>query len=467
MQERGRDSKSIAWKFVCLYFFGAVLWIVLPGLTMSGHAEGFGGLTPMRAVAMGIYLSAGAALFYVLVRQGLEGVRRPEAAQEGDDRTQQTWRESEEGYRVLVESCSDGIGLVGKGRILLSCNRAFSDLFGYERSEIEGRSVRFMYPSQESFEAFGQMAYPVLEEKNRFRIEWDLARRDGTIFPGEVTLSAVRDANGSIEGFVGFVRDITAQKQAEEELERHRVHLEELIGERTKDLETAHQALIQKEKLKTLGAISAQVAHQIRNPLVSIGGFARRLEKQYPDLPEARIIVQESARLEKLLDRISDYLKPVRMSPRECAVNTVVTECLDLLLPELESRQARVRLNLCQDLHAAYVDPGVLNQVMVTLIRNMLKATDVSVTVAVATYETGQSVHVEFRVDIPEHRVQDLETSYLPFDDTGKSVVMPVSYRLLRNMGGMLSVSRQDNELVVSISLRKTITADYENEGIN
>ena len=46
------------------------------------------------------------------------------------------------------------------------------------------------------------------------------------------------------------------------------------------------KTLVQREKLKTLGAISAEVAHEIRNPLVSIGGFAQRLKQKYPDLHE-------------------------------------------------------------------------------------------------------------------------------------------------------------------------------------
>ncbi|MBW1767897.1 MAG: response regulator [Deltaproteobacteria bacterium] len=75
------------------------------------------------------------------------------------------------------------------------------------------------------------------------------------------------------------------------------------------------------EKLKTLSAISAEVVHEIRNPIVSIGGFAKRLQKKSPGLRESEIILCESQRLEKILDKISNYLKPVKPCSQECSVD--------------------------------------------------------------------------------------------------------------------------------------------------
>ena len=127
---------------------------------------------------------------------------------------------SEKVYRALVEGTSDAILMVDMNRNILSVNRAFLDLFGYTKEELEGKSVRIIHPSDESFFGFGKQAYPALEQAP-LRIEWKLKKKDGTIFPGEGTYSAIYESDGSLTGHVGIIRDITDRKKAEFELVKY------------------------------------------------------------------------------------------------------------------------------------------------------------------------------------------------------------------------------------------------------
>jgi signal transduction histidine kinase len=135
-------------------------------------------------------------------------------------------------------------------------------------------------------------------------------KKDGSVFPVEETLSAIKTPEGNILGYVAIIRDISKRKEAERKLAAYRDQLEEMVIQRTLALEEAYKAMLQEEKLKTLGSISAQMAHEIRNPLMAIGGFARRLQAKNPDSFELEIIVQESSRLEQILKRIESYLRP-------------------------------------------------------------------------------------------------------------------------------------------------------------
>lgn len=357
---------------------------------------------------------------------------------------------SEEIYRALVESTSDAILMVDRKRTIISVNRAFLDLFGYTREEIEGHSVRIIHPSDESFEEFEERAYPALEA-GPIRLEWELERKDGTIFPVEGTYSAIRGLDGSITGHVGIIRDITERKKVDREIKKYREHLEKMVQERSRELEEAQKALVQREKLKTLGAIAAEVAHEIRNPLVSIGGFARRLQKKYPGSREAEIILKESRRLENMLNRITHYLRPIEMKSKDCYVNSILSEALELLAPELEKEHVLVRLELDPDLPAAHVDPDILAQVFVAIIRSAVNVMDTDRNLKVSSYDGEQAVYIDFRGNTGK-KAKDPELMLLPFDQE-EQLGVSSSFKLLRGMGGNLSFSELDHEAVFTVSL--------------
>ncbi|HEX9949565.1 MAG TPA: PAS domain S-box protein, partial [Thermodesulfobacteriota bacterium] len=129
-----------------------------------------------------------------------------------------TLKNSEERYRTLVESSTDAILMLGRERNAVTCNQAFLDLFGYQKNEVEGQSIRVLHPSEESYRAYGKATYPLVERVGSLREEWDLMRKDGTIFSAEIVTSPIRSLDGTTTGYICLIRDITERKRAEEEL---------------------------------------------------------------------------------------------------------------------------------------------------------------------------------------------------------------------------------------------------------
>ena len=209
--------------------------------------------------------------------------------------------------------------------------------------------------------------------------------------------------------------------------------------------------MVQDEKLKTLGAITQEVAHELRNPLMSIGGFARRLSAKAPDFPETEIILRESERLERLLDRIHGYLAPVQAVSRELDLNETLAQVLASGRPELAERSLRLETALSPDLPAVDADPALLGEVFSILLRDAIKALAPGGTLGVRTYHAAAGVCTAFRYLLAEIKGMDAERLYMPFEEGGFG--LPKCYRLVQRMGGMLNLTREEDHAVFTVCL--------------
>jgi PAS domain S-box-containing protein len=213
------------------------------------------------------------------------------------------------------------------------------------------------------------------------------------------------------------------------------------------------KAAVQREKLRTLSAMAAEVAHEIRNPLVSIGGFARRLEKQVPALPEVAIILRESERLELVLERIRNHMQSIEVSPRQCSVNRIVMDCMDLLSSEGGKKQLRCRLNLDSHLQTIQADPDILRQVFLILIRNAIAAKGEDGELTIETLENDQGIQIEFEYMMQGQWTDECAVPLLPIHEEGESVEVPMCRQMVENMGGQLTFVDRQHCVIFTVSL--------------
>jgi two-component system sensor histidine kinase HydH len=144
------------------------------------------------------------------------------------------------------------------------------------------------------------------------------------------------------------------------------------------ELSIARDRLLQTERLALLGEIAAGLAHEIRNPLVTIGGFARRLEKKLlppdPNQRYAGIIAGEVDRLEEFLDEILLFGKDRQPIKAPLQLNDIIRESVHLFSVNLNEAGITVRTNLSEDMPTVNADANQLKQVFVNLFSNALDA---------------------------------------------------------------------------------------------
>ena len=140
------------------------------------------------------------------------------------------------------------------------------------------------------------------------------------------------------------------------------------------ELKEAQTFLVHQEKLAALGELSTSIAHEIRNPLVSIGGFARRLDRTLPaDASEkryAQTIVKEVGRLEKILSHILTYTHEEAMAPKELDLREVMEESLSMISEGLRSGVIQLDKEFSEKVPGVKGDYYQLKQAFFNLISN-------------------------------------------------------------------------------------------------
>ncbi|MBN1277111.1 MAG: response regulator [Deltaproteobacteria bacterium] len=236
-------------------------------------------------------------------------------------------------------------------------------------------------------------------------------------------------------------------------------HIEGIIID-ISDRVLLEKSIVQKEKLNVLGAVSAEVAHEIRNPIVSIGGFARRLKKAHPDWHDIDIILEESERLEDILHRVTAYLKPVKVTYQECDVNRLIAECAERVSTGTRPAALRFNLDLEPSLPAIYSDRDLLVEIFSDMITNAGRGTEEYEILHIRTFEGVNHIHVEFMVPRTEANTGFPDEIPSPFDEGEHKTGLSLSYRLLKEMGGLHSFTQEKDHYVFTISLSKSVRPD-------
>ncbi len=372
--------------------------------------------------------------------------------------TEDALRQSEEKYRIILQSIEDGYYEVDLAGNLTFFNDAMCRILGYPRNELMGLNNR-AFMSEETakqvYEAFNQL-YRTGQPAKTFG--WETIRKDGTRTYLENSVSLMRDTKGAPVGFRGLARDVTDRKEAED---RERMH---------------EQQLLQASKMVELGTLVSGVAHEINNPnnfimlnaplLVDSWQAARPILEEYyeengdfllggmmysemrENIPKLFSgILEGSERIRQIVADLKNYVRPDTSDLTQSVdLNGVIQSALSLLSNMVKKSTDRFSLDLEKDLPLVKGNFQRLEQVVINLVQNACQSLpDRKKEIRVSTRwdEVNGNVVLQVQdegVGIPPENLPRITDPFFStrHDSGGVGLGLAISSRLIKEQGGTM-----------------------------
>ena len=219
-----------------------------------------------------------------------------------------------------------------------------------------------------------KMAAEMQEKGSVQALEFRLHTKSGEIKHG-LTTAAVIEING-IPHILSTTRDITDRKKAEKAVQEYSVHLEELVEERSRELNKAQERLLRQERLAALGQLAGSIAHELRNPLAVISNATTYLSMIQPEANEKvreyiEIIQSETRTSDKIISDLMDYARLQTVERKPSEISEIIRNAL---ARNPTPEHIKVSIQMPSGLPPVLVNATQIEQVIGNLLTNAYQA---------------------------------------------------------------------------------------------
>ncbi|MGI2296881.1 ATP-binding protein [Paenibacillus sp. GXUN7292] len=322
----------------------------------------------------------------------------------------------------FINHSNDAIHIINMNGKTIQTNRAFEQLFGYQEADL----IHLKYPTiPEAYQAENQQMLEMLKAGKKLPpMETLRITKSGETIPVSVTVSPIRDSDGTIRAFASICRDMRSRNKMEELLRRS-------------------------EKLTTVGQLTAGVAHEIRNPLTTLRGFLQlQQQSKKLNMSHVSLMLSELDRINLIVGEFLILAKPQATKFVIKDVRDVLHDVLIFLDSEAHLHNVEFRTSFTTESCSISCEENQLKQVFINLFKNAIEAMPNGGAIHITIVKRSQHISISIRdegIGIPEDIIEKIGDPFFTAKESGTGLGIMVSQRIINTHQGTLDIDSQVN----------------------
>lgn len=321
----------------------------------------------------------------------------------------------------LVENMPIGLVAINDREEIILFNQTAESIIGYSHQDVLGKKANEVMPPPCMALLQGlKMGQKVIEK------EVDCPLKDGRTISLEVIATVLEEDDGNFLGYVVLFRDITEVQHLKREMARS-------------------------QRLAAVGSLAAGIAHELRNPLSSIKGFATFFKERYRSNPEdqktAEVMVQEVERLNRVIGQLLEFARPMDMKKGWTSIQEVIKHTLKMIEGQAKAKGITIRTDLPQHMGNVFIDSDKIKQVLLNLYLNAVEAMEEggTLTVAVLPHE-DRMVRIDIcdtGKGIDEEDLAHVFDPYFTTRSSGTGLGLAIVYKIMDAHNGEIRIASE------------------------
>ncbi|MBU3915199.1 PAS domain-containing protein [bacterium] len=325
----------------------------------------------------------------------------------------------------LVKNIPIGLIALDSQKRISAINQVAEDILEISAESSTGKQAADIIPSdlQKRFD-------DIIAENRVVEEEIDCRVQSGKTIPLEISGSVIEEKDRGQIGYVLLLKDLREVRALRKEIARS-------------------------QRLASLGKLAGGIAHEIRNPLSSIKGFATYFKERYRDVPQdqrtADIMINEVERLDRVVGQLLELARPVKIVTQQTNVGRFIEDSLKLIEQKAKDKKIQTRADIPPEIREMNLDRDKINQVLLNLYLNALESMENGGRLTVKLADSKNKNQLEISVSdtgsgISAENLPRIFDPYFTTRSTGTGLGLAIVHNIIEAHNGTITATSQPGE---------------------